>query len=44
MASDLNPFDGARTTGKHYSWAVIAFLGDFLDRGMLVGTPMKNSN
>jgi inositol transporter-like SP family MFS transporter len=36
--TEIESLDNAKVTGRHYSWTLIASLGDFLDAGMFAGT------
>jgi inositol transporter-like SP family MFS transporter len=36
--TEIDSLDNAKLTGRHFSWTVIASLGDFLDAGMFAGT------
>jgi inositol transporter-like SP family MFS transporter len=36
--TEIDSLDNAKLTGKHFSWTLIASLGDFLDAGMFAGT------
>ena len=36
--TEIESLDNANLTGKHFSWTLIASLGDFLDAGMFAGT------
>ena len=36
--TEIDSLDNAKLTGRHFSWTLIASLGDFLDAGMFAGT------
>ncbi len=36
--TEIESLDNAKVTGRHYTWTIIASLGDFLDAGMFAGT------
>ncbi len=36
--TEIDALDNAKLTGKHFSWTLIASMGDFLDAGMFAGT------
>ena len=36
--TDIDSLDKAKLVGRHFSWTLIASLGDFLDAGMFAGT------